>query len=82
MFCFGVAKPTKAPLVAMGLCGKTLACNLMQLARKNTSVTRYLKRARYVKLSVYKHDRAQNAFRQYLFCFMNQNLYWDYFAFI
>jgi len=34
--CFGGAKPTKAPLVAMGLCGKTSACFFMQLVRKST----------------------------------------------
>jgi len=34
--CFGGAKPTKAPLVAMGLCDKTSACFLMQLTRKST----------------------------------------------
>ena len=40
--CFGRAKPTEAPLVAMGLC------------------TWYVKLARYVKLSLHKHDRAQS----------------------
>jgi len=29
----------------------------------NHWVTRYVKLARYVKLSVYKHDRSKNAFR-------------------
>jgi len=43
----------------MGLCGKILACYLMQLTQK-TQVTRYVKLARYVKVSVYKHDRAQS----------------------
>jgi len=32
----------------------------MQLTQKSTLVTRYVKLARYVKLSVYKHDRAQS----------------------
>jgi len=31
----------------------------MQLIRKSTLVTRYVKLARYVTLSVHKHDRAQ-----------------------
>jgi len=35
--CFGGAKkPNKASPVAMGLCGKTSACFLMQLTRKST----------------------------------------------
>jgi len=46
---------------------------------------RYVKLASYVKLSVYKHDRAQSAQRIQvvsLFCFVKQNLSWDYFSFI
>jgi len=34
-FCFGGAKPPKAPMVVC-LCGKTSACFLMQLTRKST----------------------------------------------
>ena len=35
---FGGAKPTKFTPVVTGLCGKTVACYLMQLTRKNTYV--------------------------------------------
>jgi len=52
--------PPKHPPMATGLCVKTSACFLMQLTRKSTYVMRYVKLARYVKLSVYKHDRAQS----------------------
>jgi len=43
---FGGAKPTKFTPVVTELCGKTVACFLMQLTRKSTYV------AWYVKLSV------------------------------
>jgi len=52
--------PHQSPPVAMGLCGKTLACFLMQFTQKTPQVTQYVNLARYVKVSVYKHDRAQN----------------------
>jgi len=35
----------------------------MQLTVKSTQVTRYVKLARYVKLSVYEHDRTKGAQR-------------------
>ena len=58
--CFGGGKRTKAPPSWQLDCGKTSACFLMHLTQKSTLVTRYVKLARYVKLSVYKHDRAQS----------------------
>ena len=63
----------------------------MQLSRKSIQVTRYVKFARYVKLSVYKHDidRAQSAkwhnheYIQVVSILLHEsNLCWDYLAFI
>ena len=51
---FGRAKPIKDPSLSTALYGKTSVCFVMQLIRKSTSVTRY------VKLSVCEHDRAQS----------------------
>jgi len=59
--CFGEGKRTKAPPPPWRResC-KTSACFFMHLNQKSTLATWYVKLARYAKLSVYKHDRAQS----------------------
>jgi len=57
--CFGGLSPPNSP-VATGLCGKTSDCFPMQLTYKSSWVTWYVKLARYVKLSVYEHDKVQS----------------------
>jgi len=82
--CFGGAKPTKGPRGDWTVWQNfSLLFDAIDSEKYSGDATCKVYKSRYVKLSVYKHDRNQSdATHSSVYSASRQNLCWDYFAFI
>jgi len=84
LLCFRGAKPTKAPRGDWTVWQNfSLLFNAIDLEKYSGYAICQACKRRYLKLSVYKHDRDQSDTTHPSACSASrQNLCWDYFAFI